>query len=82
MPPEILTPATLARAGFVRVSRSAMSGQVVELYVSAGDGCTLAALTFGSTNHWRASGLDILRQQWRWLRLMWWPSRRIRKGTK
>lgn len=72
-----LTPAKLARAGFVRVSRSACSGQEVDLYVSVREGCTLAALTFTTTNHWRASGLGVILQQWRWLRLIWGPSRKV-----
>ena len=74
-----ITTKHLERAGFRMVCRSAMSGQVVELYAS-GAGCCVCALTMFTTNHWRASGLGVLRQQWRWLRLMWGPSRRIERG--
>lgn len=75
-----ITTKHLEKAGFLPVCRSACSGQVVELYATS-EGCHLAALTFSSTDHWRASGWALAVQQWRWLRLILGPSRRIERGA-
>lgn len=78
--PELLTPEKLARYGFVRVSSSEATGRRVELYVSCVGDCRIASVVFYPVNHWRASGLAIVRQQWRFLRTMFGNRRHIKRG--
>ena len=73
------TRTALRLAGFVHLVNSDFSGMRCEIYASRA-GCALCLPTFRDTNHWRAAGLAVLVQEWRWLRLILGPSRRIRKG--
>ena len=69
----------LDRAGFRLVSRSTVSGSTVELW-SDNHGFCIAALVTNTGNHWKARGLSLIRQEWRWLRTLWGRSSFIRKG--
>ena len=62
--------ADLERAGFVIVSRSEAGGEYVTIWANPVTSC-ICALVGGPAGTWKASGFTIIRQQWRWLRLIW-----------